>query len=77
MTAARTTASSRVCPRCRQGLPLERFKHVGNGLHERHCLECRWERGVHAEKLRRSRWKGVDIDRIHYLRGAVKIKKAA
>jgi hypothetical protein len=74
-----TETVHRECGYCRRDLPAEAFKVCGtNDLRERHCMECRLERGWKAQALRRARkMKGVDIDRIHYLRGAIRKKEAA
>ena len=70
------TDATKQCGECKTVKPIEEFKLCGKkGLRERHCLACRYWRSMAAERKRRARWKGVDIDRIHYLRGAVRTRE--
>lgn len=68
-----TAAADRWCPSGQHWQPPERFRHLSWGRTARDCRAC--EKAAierpHAKPAPVC-MDGVDIDRIHYLRGAVR-----
>lgn len=67
-----TAAQTRYCSSGNHMQPLTRFRRIGTGTdgrtrYARFCIAC--------EGKRLPPMSGVDIDRIHYVRGAVRRRK--